>query len=74
MFQTQTTVKNHGLTITDVPFPEGEAVLIMVEPLSKNKQNGEAKLSHDEYVRFAQSLRGSAPGLDTSVEREADRI
>ena len=73
MYQTHTIVKNHGLTVPDVPFADGEAVLIMVEALS-NTQNGKRKLSHEEYVLFARSLRGSAPGLDTTIDRESDRV
>lgn len=72
MYQIQTTVKDHGLSVKDVPFAEGEAVLIMVESISKDSDK--QKLSHDEYVNLARSLRGSAPGLDSTVEREDDRV
>lgn len=74
MYQTQTTVQNHGLTVKDVPFADGEAVLIMIESLSKERSSAKKRLSHEEYVRFARSLRGSAPGLDTTVPREKDRV
>ena len=74
MYQTQTIVKNHGLTVKDVPFPDGETVLIMVESLPKDKPSNGGKLTHEEYVRFARSLRGSVPGIDTTVEREVDRV
>jgi prevent-host-death family protein len=55
-----------------VPIPHNGEYMTRVRALYELPEP--KRLSHEEYKKQVRALRGSAPGIDTTVERDEDRI
>ena len=73
MYSTRSTIHHKGvLTLTNLPSSDGEEVTVMIEGDQRGKST--PKISPIEYKKLMKSLRGSARGIDTTIERDEDRV
>lgn len=73
MYSIRSTIHHKGvLTLTNLPFSDGEEVTVIIEGDRKGKNT--PKISPIEYKKLMRSLRGSAKGIDTTIERDEDRV
>jgi predicted DNA-binding antitoxin AbrB/MazE fold protein len=73
MYSIRSTIHHKGvLTLTNLPFSDGEEVTVIIEGNKKEKNT--PKISPSEYQKMMKSLRGSARGIDTTIERDEDRV